>query len=219
MQCYQIKITISKRRIFERRRLPSRCDADRRAVTTARGEGQNLRGHGGVGGERPLLRITRWRRFLWLVSGPSRPHLRRAHRGCRCLVPSACLSGAGPRYKASERLRYVLMAAPSASANTSAVPAPFPFIANYQLALASRRRSDHGIIRDVGVAGLNPVTQINKINEIAAFISWQPKVEGSRKRTASALGSISRLLPDRFLLRLPPHPHMCVDQRVYLLTL
>ncbi len=153
------------------------------------------------------------------LSRPRCHYLRRAHRGCRCLVPSACLSGAGPRYKASERLRYVLMAAPSASANTSAVPAPFPFIANYQLALASRRRSDHGIIRDVGVAGLNPVTQINKINEIAAFISWQPKVEGSRKRTASALGSISRLLPDRFLLRLPPHPHMCVDQRVYLLTL
>jgi hypothetical protein len=61
------------------------------------------------------------------------------------------------------------------------------------------------------VAGSNPVTPTNKINSLAAFLSWQLRVEDPRKRTASALGSISRLLPGRFLPRLPPQQHVRVD--------
>src|SRR5450759_4313112 len=69
-QCYQIKITISKRRIFDWRDLPSRYHADRGAVTLRGGLRSRLRGREQqfVAAQILLKRIASGERFAQLWS-------------------------------------------------------------------------------------------------------------------------------------------------------
>ena len=74
-------------------------------------------------------------------------------------------------------------------------------------------------LRDVGVAGSNPVTPTNTINHLAAFSGYVSKRLGPRKCVAChGIDFACFALGLAAFLHLPPHLHMCVEQSVYLLA-